>query len=106
MFHGIGNEIRRQARNSRPVKHLMRVSGDFFIEGQDFGVEGLNSTLGYVQRWTYIAHPQEVIIKLREALKGKAVKGLAVVSSVLERQNKLSAEIQYRELLAGLPAFC
>ena len=46
------------------------------------------------------------MVKLREALKGEAAKGLAVVSSVLERENELFAEFQYRELLAGLPTFC
>ena len=87
-------------------KHLIWLSGDFSIEGQAFGIEGLHPTVGYVKRWAYIAHPQEVIVKLREALKGKSAKGLAIVSSVLERQNKLFAEFQYRDLLAGLPAFC
>ena len=31
-------------------KHLMWVSGDFSIEGQAFGVEGLHPTLGYVKK--------------------------------------------------------
>ena len=40
-------------------KHLMWVSGDFSIEGQAFGIEGLHPTVGYVKRWAYIAHPQD-----------------------------------------------
>ena len=53
-------------------KQSMWVNGDFSIEGQAFGVEGLHPTLGYVKRWAYIAHLQEVIIKLRAAPKGRA----------------------------------
>ena len=87
-------------------KHLMWLSGDFSIEGQAYGVEGLHPKLGYVKRWAYIAHPPEVIAKLRIALSGKSTKGLAIVSTVLERQNKLFAEFHYRDLLAGLPTFC
>jgi hypothetical protein len=35
-------------------------------------------------------------------MKGKATKGSAIVSTVLERQNKLMAEFQWKHLLVGI----
>lgn len=78
------------------------ISGDFSKKGQSFGVEVLHPTRGLLKFWSFLPHPEKVSKALELAMKGKATKGSAIVSTVLERQNKLMAEFQWRELLAGI----
>ena len=58
---------------------------------------------GHQKFYSVVHHPQATIDALREALAGRSLKGRAVVSTVCERLNKLMAEFQFRDLLAGRP---
>jgi hypothetical protein len=83
-------------------KYLVWLSGDFSVLGQSFGFEATYPT--HIRLYSFLPHPEEIIVMLRAALNGDADKnGLIVVSTVLERQNKLMAEFQYRKEIAGRP---
>jgi hypothetical protein len=58
---------------------------------------------GGIRRYSVYKHPTNVIAAFREAAAGNLRSGEAIVSSVLERQNKAMAEWQFRDLLAGRP---
>jgi site-specific DNA-cytosine methylase/integrase len=58
---------------------------------------------GEIRRYGVYKHPPNVIAAFRKAAAGKSRAGEAIVSSVLERQNKAMAEWQFRGLLAGRP---
>ena len=59
--------------------------------------------LGHIKRYAVIRHPQTTIDALRKALAGKSVKGVAIVSSVCERLNKLMGEFHFKDLIKGRP---
>ena len=84
-------------------KWLVWLSGDFSIKAQSFGIEMWHPDHGEIRRYAIIEHPPEVIAAFREAAAGNATKGEAIISSVLERQNKAMAEWQFRKLIAGRP---
>ena len=77
----------------------------FQREGQlySFGIEFWDPKLGHQKWWSFIEHPVKTPETLREALAGKVKKHQAIMSSVLERLNKLCAEFQWRDILAGRP---
>ena len=81
---------------------LFWLSGDFSLQGQSMTWEITYPVA--IKQYSFIAHPESVIELLRLALAGKADKnGLVIMSSVLERQNKLMAQAQARKLIAGRP---
>ena len=82
---------------------LVWLSGDFSLEGNSYGIEFWHPELGNCKWWSFIRHPDNVGKALRVALAGKVGKHQAIVSSVLERKNKLYAEFQWRKILAGRP---
>ena len=84
-------------------KWLVWLSGDFSVKGNSFGIEFWDPKLGHQKWWSFIEHPVKTLAALREALAGKVKKHQAIMSSVLERLNKLCAEFQWREILAGRP---
>ena len=84
-------------------KWLVRLSGDFSLEGNSYGIEFWDPDLGNCKWWSFIPHPESVVAALRTALAGEAGEHQAIMSSVLERQNKLYAEFQWRDILAGRP---
>ena len=87
-------------------KWLVWLSGDFSMLGQSYGVEMWHPDLGHIKRYAVIKHPQATIDALRHALAGKSVKGVAIVSSVCERLNKLMGEFHFRDLIKGRPCMC
>jgi site-specific DNA-cytosine methylase len=85
-------------------KWLIWLGGDFSVLGQSFGIEYWDAdTDTYRKVYSYVAHPQGVLDQLRSALAGNAKKGMAVVSTVLERANVLMAEFMFRDILANRP---
>ena len=84
-------------------KWLVWLSGDFSMKAQSFGIELWHPVHGHQKFYSVVHHPQATIDALREALAGRSLKGRAVVSTVCERLNKLMAEFQFRDLLAGRP---
>ena len=56
---------------------------------------------GQIRQYAVISHPPEVLAEFARAAAGDATKGEAMVSSVLERQNKAMAEWQFRKIIAG-----
>ena len=84
-------------------KWLVWLSGDFSMKAQSYGIELWHLVHGHQKFYSVVHHPQETIDALREALAGRSKKGRAVVSTVCERLNKLMAEFQFRDLLAGRP---
>ena len=87
-------------------KWLVWLSGDFSMLGQSYGVEMWHQDLGHIKRYAVIKHPPATIDALRYALAGKSVKGVAIVSSVCERLNKLMGEFHFRDLIKGRPCMC
>ena len=87
-------------------KYLVWLSGDFSMLGQSYGIEMWHPDLGHIKRYAVIRHPQATIDALRKALAGKSVKGVAIVSSVCERLNKLMGEFHFRDLIKGRPCMC
>ena len=53
-----------------------------------------------------IQHPHATIDALRHALAGKSVRGVAIVSSMCERLNKLMGEFHFRDLIKCRPCMC
>ena len=84
-------------------KWLVWLSGDFSIKAQSFGIEMWHPVHGQIRRYGVYEHPPKVVAAFRKAAAGNARAGEAIVSSVLERQNKAMAEWQFRDLLAGRP---
>ena len=87
-------------------KWLVWLSGDFSMLGQSYGIEMWHPEFGHIKRYAVIKHPQATIDALRHALAGKSVKGVAIVSSVCERLNKLMGEFHFRDLIKGRPCMC
>ena len=86
-------------------KMLVYLSGDFSLVGQSFGIEFEYPM--HTKLCCFISHPPETLRLLREVLNGLAVEdGLIIMSSVLERQNKLMAEFMFRTYLASRPCIC
>ena len=81
---------------------MASISGDFSKKGQSFGVELMHPTRGLLKFWSFLPHPERAKQSLELAMKGKATKGSAIVSTVLERQNKLMAEFQWEHLRVGI----
>ena len=52
---------------------------------------------GEIRQDAVMSHPPEVLAEFARATAGNATKGEAIVSSVLERQNKAMAEWQFRK---------
>ena len=84
-------------------KWLVWLSGDFSKKAQSFGIEMWHPVLGEIRQYAVMSHPPEVLAEFARAAAGNATKGEAIVSSVLERQNKAMAEWQFRKLIAGRP---
>jgi hypothetical protein len=79
-------------------KWLVWLGGDFSVLGQSFGIEYWDAgTDTYRRVYSYIAHPQGVLDQLRSALAGNSKKGMAVVSTILERANVLMAGFMLRQ---------
>ena len=74
--------------------------------GQSYGIEMWHPEFGHIKRYAVIEHPQATIDALRHALAGKSAKGVAIVSSVCERLNKLMGEFHFRDLIKGRPCMC
>ena len=74
-------------------KWLVWLSGDFSVKGNSFGIEFWDPKLGHQKWWSFIEHPVKTLEALREALAGKVKKHQAIMSSVLERLNKLCGRI-------------
>ena len=75
------------------------------MKGNSFGIEFWDPVLhvGHQKWWSFLEHATKTMEALRRALSGKEHKHQAVMSSVLERLNKLCAEFQWRDILAGRP---
>jgi hypothetical protein len=84
-------------------KWLVWLIGDFSVKENSFGIEFWDPKLGHQKWWSFIEHPVKTLEALRDALAGKVKKHQAIMSSVLERLNKLCAEFQWRQILAGRP---
>ena len=84
-------------------KWLVWLSGDLSIKANSFGIEMWHLVHGEIRRYSVYKHPPNVVAAFREAAAGNSRSGEAIVSSVLERQNKAMAGLQFRDLLAGRP---
>ena len=75
--------------------------------GQSYGgIETWHPEFGHTKRYAVIKHPQAKFAALRHALAGKSVRGVAIVSSVRKRLNKLMGEFHFRDLIKGRPRMC
>jgi hypothetical protein len=92
LLYGVSASIGTKISIPGQSKWLVWLSGDFSKKAQSFGIEMWHPVHGEIRQYAVMSQPPEVLAKFAKAVAGNATKGEAVVSSVLERQNKAMAE--------------